>query len=372
MVVVVSESDTQRIPPLSVVLCVDGEVFERFGRILRHLAVGLVDQAVRTRLVGSDPRIEDLALGPIQTVLHQPIRWPLSARRTDRAIDALAHQPPTVVHAMCHRSYPFAQAIAEHFDADFVAQVTSLADCAALREFDVSQIGRFVSFSDPLSSLLENELRVPKDHIEVIRPGVQAFDHPACFIRPDRIPTILCTASLEKGTGVDHLIEAAERLCRKGRRAMFFLVGQGSQESALRRQARQRKVSTTVIFAQPGDDTLSVMTSADIFVRPADRGAFYADGLLAMGAGLAVVTVPDSTGDYFRAGETALVSEDSSAESLAEGIEELLLDRLLGQRLASSALDYVRANHAMSTMAERTAALYRQLALARSTFTIRE
>lgn len=372
MVIVANESDNQRIPPLSVALCVDGEAFERFGRILRHLAVGLVDQAVRTRLVGSDPRIEGLALGPIQTVLHQPIRWPLSGRRTDRVIDALAYQPPTVVHALSYRSYWVALTIAEHFDADLVAQVTSLADCAALREFDVSQIGRFVAFSDPLSALLENEIKIPRDRIEVIRPGVQAFDHPACFTRPDRAPSILCTASLEKGSGVAPLIEAAARLGKSGRRAMFFLLGQGSQESALRRQARQREVSATVIFAQPGGDALSVMTSADVFVRPADRGAFYADGLQAMGAGLAVVSVPDSTGDHFRDRETALICEDSSAKALAEGIEEILQDRSLGQRLAASALDYVRANHSMSAMAERTAALYRQLALARSTFTIRE
>jgi len=364
--------DTQRIPPVGVALCVDGEALERFGLILRHLAVGLVDQAVRTRLVSCDSRIENLALGPIQAVLHQPIHWPVSRRRTEHIIDALSQQPPTVVHAMSHLSYRTALMIAEHFDADLVIQVTSLADCAALAEFDASQAGRFVAFSDRLSGLLENEIKLPKEQIEVIRPGVQAFDRPACFARPDRVPTVICSAPLEKRTGVDRVIKAAEVLRKRDRRAMFFLVGQGSRESGLRRLARECEVSATVAFAQPGGEALSIMDSADLFVRPADCQAFCADALQAMGAGLAVVTVPDSTGDHFRPSETALICETTSATSLAEGIEELLQDRAMAQRLGASAIEYVRANHAMSVMAERTAALYRQLALARSTFSIRE
>ncbi len=372
MGVVPDETNAQRIPALSVALCVDGEVLQRLGRVLRHLAVGLVDQAIRTRLVSTDARIEDLALGPIQTVVHQPIRWPVSRRRTERMIDALAPQPPTLVHAMSHLSYRVAWTIAEHFDSDLVLQVTSLSDCGALAEMDLSRVGRIVTISERLRQILESELKIPIEQVEVIRPGVQAFDQPACFARPDRVPTVLCTAALEKGFGVDRLIEAAEILRRGGRRAMFFLLGQGSHESALRRLARDHEVSATVTFAQPGSDALSVMTSADLYLRPADRGAFHADGLQAMGAGLAVVTVPDSTGDHFRSGETAMVCEGSSAKSLAAGIEELLQDRALAQRLASSGLDYVRSHHSMSAMAERAAALYRQLALIRSTFTIGE
>ncbi len=365
-------ADTPRVPPLHVAICVEGEVLDRLGIVLRHLTVGLVDQAVRTRLVSSDRRIEGLALGPIQTIVHQPIRWPVSRRRTEQMIEAFGHQPPTIVHAMSEASYRSAAAIAEHYDADLLLQLSSLADCAFLEQMNASQIARIVAFSDRLAAAIPGDTKVFADRIEVIRAGVQTFERPACFARPERVPSVVCTAPLEKASGIHRVIEAAEILRKRGRRAMFFLLGQGSQESALRRQAREHEVAATVTFAQPAGDATSVMTSADLFVCPHDDGAFRADGLQAMGAGLAVVAVPDSSGEHFRHLETAFVCKDDSATAIAGAVEELLQDRALAQRLAATALEFVRSHHSMSSMAERFAALYRGLALARSTFSIGE
>ena len=88
--------------------------------------------------------------------------------------------------------------------------------------------------------------------------------------------------------------------------------------------------------------------------------------------GLAVVTLPSSISDHLRHGETAVIYERPDAESLANALEQLLVDRAGARRIASAASEYVRTNHAVSAMAERTVDAYRKLALARTTFPIKE
>ncbi len=372
MALVEDGTETPSTPPVKVVLCVEPEAFDRFGRVLRHLLVGLVEQAIDVRLLSSDPRVEKLTLGPIQTVVYQRITWPMAGRRTGAVLDALRHRPPTLVHAMSGASYRLAGAVAEAFDADLVFQVTSLADCNAIAEFKGPRVGCYTAFARPLIKVLEEQLKIPADHIDLIHPGVKTSEKPVCFSQAQRIPTLLCSSPLEPESGVDVLIEAVDLLRRRNHTFMLFLLGAGGQESILRRMIRQRELLGHVTLAHLLEGFAQAMHNADILVRPSADTKFSDDTLHAMGAGLAVVTGASPICDHCRANETALVCDKISAESLADAIEQLLSDRAGAQRLAASAMEYVRANHAMSGMAERSAEAYRRLALARATFPIKE
>ncbi len=369
----VSDADErQNALSISAALCVDQSGFDLLRQVVRHLAVGLVDQAVHVRLVGPDRRIETLTLGPIQSVVHEPITWPFAEKRIGRVLEALAHHPPTVVHALTSGSYGIACAVAEAFDADLVFQVTSVADCDNLSSFKEKRLGCYLACSKPLAAILENQLRIAPNRLDLVRPGVLASKDIACFAQPGREATMLCTARLEKESGVDRLIEAAAILRGRGHALLVFLLGQGKQESALRRLARLRGLLACVTFAQPLGDVADAMQSADIFVRPHPDTTFDVDTLQALGVGMAAVTLTNTICDYIRDQETAIVCEKPSADSLADAIEKLLNDREGARRIAAAGMEYVRAHHAMSGMAERAAAAYRRLALARATFPIKE
>lgn len=369
----VSETtESARPPTVSAALCVDGEALDRFGRVLRHLCVGLVDQAVSVRLLSSDARVRSLALGPIQSLVHPQIAWPAAGRRIERLLDTLSAQPPTVVHAMSRGSYRLAAAIAEAFDTDLVLDVTSLADCDRIVSLRVGKHVHFHAFSEPLATVLEAQLKIAGEQIEVIRPGTSVAQRAACFADPGRVATVLCTSAFERDSGVDRLIAAVNLLGQRGHTLQVFLLGGGKHESVLRRLVRTRKLSSSVTFAPPMSDLTAAMQSADIFVRPSADSEFTADGLLAMGAGLVVVTDPNMLCDHVRPGETAMVCAQPTAESLAATIDGVLNHRQEAIALASTAMEYVREHHAVSTMAERTAAAYRRLALTRTTFAIRE
>lgn len=357
---------------VSVALCLDGDVFDRFGPVLRHLVVGLVDQAVQIRLVGTDARIEGLKLGPVQSVLYRRIVWPVRGRRTEQLMEMLATDPPTIAHAMSGESYAVGLDIADAFDTDVALQVTSVADCERITQLDTTRVGVFIAMSDPLVEILLTQLSLPEERIALVRPGVRTATDSRRGILTKGEPTILCTAPLESGGGVDKLIKAAAILKKRGHEFLLFLLGTGAKETALRRLAHDRGLDRCVIFSHPTGDLVQAMQSADIFVHPSEDAALSADGLSAMGNGMAVVCVPNAVCDYYRHDDTALVAEHATADALADSIQRLLADRALAHRLAAAGVEYLRTHHAWSGMAERTAAAYRQFALNRATFSMRE
>lgn len=355
---------------IHVALCVDVEGLDRLASALRYLVVGLVDQAVQVHLLSSDARIESMTLGPIQTLVHDRIVWPTGQRRLRQLIDAVAPQPPTVVHAVSAGSYRTAAALAQAFDADLILQVTSLADCDALNSLDCGQVQRFLPASAPLLELLETQVRLPPESLVLVRPGVLTRSEVACFARLQRAPTILCTGAFQRKSGVDRLIGALRMLHERNQPALLFLLGSGSYEPMLRRFVFEQGLAPWVTFAHPLGDIAPAMRSADIFVDAAPSSAFTADSLQAMAAGMAVVACKNSVCDHFRDEETVLICPEPTAEVLAHTIERLLLDRALARRIGAGAQEYLRAHHSTSGMAERIAACYRQLALARATFPI--
>ena len=365
---------TQATSPLAVnaALCIDSESFERLGRVLRHLVVGLVDESISLRLLSPDPRVESLKLGPVQTHVHRSLTWPFAERAIRQAKEALAASPPTLVHAIGGGSFRLAAALAESFDADYVAHVSAVADCDALAEQDVGQLNAVQAVSEPLVSALETQLRIASDKVSLVRLGVKASTEVACYAHPERTPSILCTSAFERNRGVNHLIEAIGLLRDRGHTALAFLLGRGSSEKQLRKMVAERKLGPWITFAHPMGGLVEAMQSADIFVRPSVHTVVSAYPLQAMGAGMAVVTFASGVCDHFRHNETAIVCSEPTPKSLADGIEVLLANKQQAREMATRGVAYVREHHSMSGMAERTSALYRQLALARATFPIRE
>jgi len=358
--------------PVNVVLFADGDAFERFGRVLSHLTVGLVDQAIHLRVVSADLRVSTLSLGPVRPMVRPQVRWPFARRRLTSIVEMLSSPAPTIIHALSAESFDVAADVADACEADLVFQISSLADCEALEDFDLGAIGCFMIGSGSLVSRLEREHAATSDRMVLVRPGILASERPAGFARADRAVTLLCTSALERHSGVDLFIEAIFLLRQRGRSVVGFILGQGRQEWALREMVRARNLSACVSFARPLCDFSEVLLGADVFVRPSSDTAFFVDTLAAMAAGLVVVTFPSPAVDFLRDQETCLVSPRMTADSLADAIEQLMDQRERAREIAVKAVQYVRSHHGVSMMAERVATAYRKLTLPRTTFSLRE
>lgn len=364
--------ETRATPPLRVAFCADADAIDRFRGLMRHMVVGLVDQAVHLQLVSADARVESLCLGPVRAFVHERMAWPFARRRVAHLIEEISTQRPTVVHAFGRGSYGVAREMADAFDAELILTVTSLADCKALGKVGARGAQRIFACSAPLVRVVVDQLRAPADKVSLIRPGVQVMEQAACFAKAGRIPAILCTSPLTRKSGVDDLLEAVDMLRARDHELMLFLLGRGSYERAIRQQIHKRRLSSVVTLAHPSGDLTGALRNADIFVLPSETPLLSADTLQAMGAGVAVVAYPNTVSDYLRAGETAVVCEQPSVEVLANAIEGLLRDRDEAQAMAKRGMTHVRTHHTVSEETQRMADVYRELALSRKTIPLGE
>lgn len=353
-------------------MCIEPEAIDRFGRVLRYFLVGLVDQAIQVRVVSTDPRIEKYALGPVQTVLYERPTWPFTARRTDQLLDKLSSHPPMVVLATSNSSYRIAATVASTFDADLVTQVTSLSDCQTLAAWQEPYIAKYVALTKSLATALTEQVSIPADRIELIRPGVLSSKEATCFTDPSRTPAVVCISPFDRESGLDLLVEAVHKLVQRGRNLSVFLIGEGPMETTVRRMIREMDLSHHITLTGSLGTINQAVASADLFVSPSVDHAFYDDTLLAMGSGTAIIAMPNPIYDHLISGETAYICQEPNVHALIESMDTLLSDHELSRKIAVDGLEYTRKHHAISTMAEQMASLFRELAMARATFPIKE
>ena len=362
------EESRQPTKPTNAIICIDHDLYSRWRAVLRHLCVGLIDHIAGIRLLTTTPDAEELSLGPIQIVTYDEASWPLKARRYRQLQATLAARPPTVVHAMSAGVYELAAQVAVDFNADIVFEITSLADVQRLSELQFDLPSRVTCASQPLLDHCIDADVAQVEKLSLIRPGVSAASEPTCFREATRQPTILCTAPLLPHSGVDALLHAVHMLRSRNHDFLTFLLGQGPEESRLRKLCGELALSSVVVFAQPEGDIQRAMVASDIFVQPTVENSLSVRSLQALAQGVAVVAVEGGVCDAYIKDVTASIASETTAVDLAGNIERLLMDHSLARRLAAGAIEYMRKHHTMSAMADRTAEVYRDLALHRTTF----
>jgi len=356
---------------VNVALCVHGDAFDRLGHALRYLAVGLVDQAIRTRLVSSDVRLASLSLGPIQPIIHDPIVWPFSTRRISQVVEKMAPDPPTVVHAFSGASYDLAYKLAKTFEADLILQIGSTQDCDSAAQIPVTDVGAYFSLTQPFAKILSQQLSIPANKITYIPPGVYVSRHASPLEGTDQSTTLLCSAPFHTGGGAEILIQAVDILRKRGYAMLAFLIGEGRNEGTLRKSVRDRGLNSIVTFAQPISNIAALMSGADVYVLTKTTSSVTMDGLIAMGTGLITVTFPSAVDDAYIADETAIICEQPTAQSLSDSLERIITHPDMARNIATTGQTYIKENHSVSAMAESSASVYRKLNMAHATLPFR-
>ncbi len=355
------ESSTQS-AAVDVVLVVESEAVTRLRPVLRHLCVGLVDLSARVRVVTSSEQGRPLGqLGPVELMMHQDLVWPFRKSRFKSIVDFLASRPPTVVYGVCRDSYSLSRELAETFDVDYVVQVTSRDDTAALHDLDMDRLGHVLVASEPLKALCRGSAGLADSKMALVKPGVLRGSENTCFDDALETPTALCTTPLRSDCQVEVLIEALALVRKRGLMLLLFLIGEGPHESAIRRLVRERGLSDVVTLAKPTADVIEIMRAADMFVLGPGDEHVSARPLQAMSSGTVVVCFASGVGDFLISGETAEVCPQSTPESLADAFESLLKDRARAREMADRAREYVSVHHTMSGMAESTVAVLRSV-----------
>lgn len=177
------------------------------------------------------------------------------------------------------------------------------------------------------------------------------------------LPIILFVGRLRYYKGLHFLIQALPMV----KESHIFIVGTGSEEANLRRQARLFRVEDRVTFVGAVDDQnlTAYYYAADIFCLPSHlrSEAYGLVQLEAMSCGLPVVSCNLKTGVPFvnQDGRTGLIVPPASPVPLSSALNKLLEDEALRRTLGANAQTRVLAEFDVSLMIRRIKSVYERV-----------
>ncbi|MEY3733165.1 MAG: hypothetical protein RL347_524 [Actinomycetota bacterium] len=183
-------------------------------------------------------------------------------------------------------------------------------------------------------------------------------------------PLVVFVGRLEWEKGAHTLIDALPRLRRRNPGLRAVIAGRGGHESALTRQARERRLGRAVDFVGwlPETRLHALIAAADVLVVPSIYEPF---GMVALeGAALGTPLVVARTGglaEFVTDGDTGRVFEPGDADSLAHAVNAALSDASESSRMSRRARARVRHSYGWAPIADETDAAYtRAIATPRS------
>jgi glycosyltransferase involved in cell wall biosynthesis len=192
-------------------------------------------------------------------------------------------------------------------------------------------------------------------------PGDKAAARRALQL-PEDVPMVGIVATLRSWKGHRFLVEAMPLLVH--REARLAIVGDGPQSEAIAAQVRELGLGDRVHLAGNQRDVLTWLRALDVFALPSYANEGVPQALLqAMAVGVpCVTTATGAIGEIAIHDATALVVARQNAVALAAGIDRLLADKPLAERLAWSARERTRAKFGISAMLDGMGAVFRRAA----------
>lgn len=166
--------------------------------------------------------------------------------------------------------------------------------------------------------------------------------------------------TLRREKGQDLLLRALTHLADLD--SILLLVGDGPEESTLKRLADDLGIADRVHWHGRELDAASILDAIDIFAFPSRSEGLGIAILEAMARGLPVVAA--ETGglpEIIRNGTTGLLVPPDDPIALAAAIRQLWADAGLRGRLGRAARNYVRQNHSITSYVDDLLALHERL-----------
>jgi glycosyltransferase involved in cell wall biosynthesis len=225
------------------------------------------------------------------------------------------------------------------------------------------RIPAFVCLSDEVErELMDNG--VPAARLRRIPNGVdvERFHPPGPGEReeerrrldvPVEPPLVLYCGRFSPVKRLDVLLEAVS-----GLDAHVLLVGEGTEEEALRRRASEPDLRGRVHFRARVEDAAPLYRAADAYASTSATEGMSGSVLEAMASGLPVAAAPASGMAELLAGGAGVPAEDRSAAAVRAALARIVADGEGAARVGAAARRRVCERYSLETTAERLVALY--------------
>lgn len=246
----------------------------------------------------------------------------------------------------------------------------------AARNIFLRRADAFVGISSPIREEF-TQCGVPADRLHAIPNGIDPEIFRPASLRekhdlrhrlglPNGVLAVY-TGKLNRGKGLEHLVEAWDTVTRNFGEAHLVLVGSGGNQSLscegeLRCAVRERGLEAWVTFTGYVDNVHEYLQAADLFVFPSENEAFGLSLAEAMSCGLPCIAsrvggIPEIVSHL----ENGVLVEPADPDALAWGVIALLEQPELRRVLGHAGRESVRARYSIRTIAQRHVELFESL-----------
>ena len=231
---------------------------------------------------------------------------------------------------------------------------------------------KVIAISDAVKAHLERDFSVDEKRVELIYNGIDigrfSVIHQKEKVLETRKalglkegPVIGTMGRLSPVKGQRFLIEAMKYIISKKKDAQCLIMGSGSEEESLKKQAQTLGLAGSIIFMRPGYADIPLYLSCmDIFVLPSVVEGLGLALLEAMGSGKPCIGSDiGGISDIISDGVNGLLVPVGNTKAIGDAVLRLLDDKILNEKIGIKARETVKEKFSLLSMAEKTARLYK-------------
>jgi glycosyltransferase involved in cell wall biosynthesis len=313
--------------------------------------------------------LPDAELANVQVA--QGLFWSYLRPFVFRRIVAWARdQEVALIHGMSAVTTPICARLAHALDVPHIVTVHHFQERGGLHTD--KRCGAFIAVSESLRENMVNEAHVPKEMIRLIPAGIRvpaqphqhtagAAGHPATG--EGSVPLVGCFGKLVPRKDFRCFLRAARMVVDQlGPNCSFVISGDGPEDAALRKLARELVIDKQVTFCHGTAAHDALLRDTDVYVQCSQAEGFGTMVLQAMAYG--VPTVATSTGGLItmvKDGETGFLVPVGDHAALAARVLSLLTDPALRQRFGEAARQLAFSDYSLERMMSQTLALYNEV-----------
>lgn len=181
---------------------------------------------------------------------------------------------------------------------------------------------------------------IPKDKVVTVHNGIKdipLFVSSVAGIDIEKV-NIITVSRIDKMKGLSYMMEAVALLKQRMLNFHYHMIGEGPELNDMKRICREKGLDDVVSFEGYQSNIPEWLACSDIFVLPSLYENHSIAILEAMRAGKAIVaTTVGGNVESIKDKEHGLLVPPHDAESLANGLECLIINNVLRESLASSA-----------------------------------
>lgn len=231
-----------------------------------------------------------------------------------------------------------------------------------------SRAAKVCTVSKPVAERFCEQVGIPQNRIEVLPTGVNLTrfqNRPsstearkALAIGQDK-KVILALGRVVRAKNYPRLVRASRKVLQKFPDALFLLIGDGNQMSAVKKEIAHCEVGDSWMLLGARANVPEILPAADIFVQSSDWEGLPVAVLEAMACGIPVVaTDAGGTTEIIQEGKTGkLVPTGGGHEALSLALTELLEQPDTAKRLGQIGCELVHSKYNQETFLDREMAL---------------